>query len=70
VIQNNSLKDISSSLDGLYFYNESNYYAIEGTEVNYGCQNTITHILVSKESTTCTKNGLWSSSQPYCYGMA
>jgi hypothetical protein len=64
-----SNQTIISSLDGLYFYNESNYYAIEGTEVHYGCQNPITDILVGKESRTCAKNGLWSSSQPYCYGM-
>lgn len=65
----NSNETIVSSLDGLYFYNESHYYAIEGSETHYVCMNPTTHIMVGKESRICSKDGLWSGAEPYCYGI-
>jgi len=65
----NSNETIISSLDDVYFYNESIYYAIEGTKVVYGCQNPMTNILVGKESRICLMNEVWTDSEPHCYGM-
>jgi len=71
----NLLKDSNSneikirSLDDIHFYNKSTYYAIEGTKVVFGCQNTITDILVGTESRVCLKDGTWSNSVPHCYRM-
>ncbi|CAG2110691.1 unnamed protein product, partial [Medioppia subpectinata] len=58
---------VITSLDKLYFFNESEYYAIEGSEVNYGCSNPSNDILVGKESRLCMKSGVWMGAEPYCY---
>jgi hypothetical protein len=31
--------------------------------------NPTTHIMVGKESRICSKDGLWSGAEPYCYGI-
>ena len=56
-----------SSFEGLYFFNESLFYAIEGTEVNYVCFNPSTDILVGKEKRECLKTGKWTGTEPHCY---
>lgn len=55
-------------LDGLYFVNESRYYAIEGTTATYGCANATQAILLGKETRQCNKNGTWSGAKPTCQG--
>ncbi|HEY6437407.1 MAG TPA: CCP domain-containing protein [Ignavibacteriaceae bacterium] len=65
----NSNQTVISSYDGLYFFNESIYYAHEGTQVHYGCVNPGLDILVGKETRVCFKNGSWSGAEPYCYGI-
>ncbi|CAG2170653.1 unnamed protein product [Oppiella nova] len=62
-----SNQTVITSMDGLYFFNESQYYAVDGTEVNYGCANPGSDILVGKESRHCLKTGVWSGNEPYCY---
>ena len=60
-------KTAINSLEGLYFFNESQYYAIERTEVTYGCENSLLDIMVGKENRVCLKNGSWTGMEPYCY---
>ena len=66
LVGKHSNQTVVTSLEGLYFFNQSVYYAVEGTEVNYGCANP-TDNLVGKGSRLCLKTGLWSGSEPYCY---
>jgi len=65
----NSNQTVINSYDGLYFFNETQYYAYEGTEAHYGCPNPSSDILVGKENRICLKNGTWSGGEPHCYGM-
>jgi len=64
----NSNEILINSYDGLYFFNETQYYAYKGTEVHYGCVNPSSD-LIGKVIRTCLKNGSWSNAEPYCYGM-
>lgn len=59
-----------NTFDGLYFFNDSNFYAVEGTEVNYGCLNPSTDILVGNEKRVCLKSGNWSGTEPHCYSKS
>ncbi|CAG2170578.1 unnamed protein product [Oppiella nova] len=53
-----SNQTVVTSMDGLYFYNESQYYAVDGTEVSYGCANPGAGILVGKGGRHCLKTGI------------
>ncbi|XP_054163883.1 uncharacterized protein LOC128961651 [Oppia nitens] len=58
---------IITSLDGLYFFNDTQYYAIENTDINFGCKYPSSDVLVGKEKRICLKTGQWSGSDIYCY---
>jgi len=64
----NSNHTVINSLDGLYFFNKTQFYAYEGTEVDYTCAKS-SDDLVGKQSTTCLKKGVWSNAMYICYGM-
>ena len=70
MISSNSTQTVITSFDGLYFFNQTQYYAMEGTVVNYGCSNPSQDLLVGKESRHCLKSGIWSGTEPYCYSKS
>ena len=49
----------------VYYYNESDWFAIEGTKAHFRCKDE-TQISVGKETRVCGKDGQWSDSLPNC----
>jgi len=59
---------IINSFNRLYFLNETEYYAYEGTEVEYICLKS-SNDFIGKRNMTCLKNGVWNGPMYNCYGM-
>lgn len=66
--EDDSDKVLVHALEGVYFVDDQEYYAVNGSVAIYSCTNSSTDIMVGKGSRHCDGDGgLWSGSRPVCY---
>ena len=53
--------------ENVYYFNESKWYAIDGTTVTYQCSEPQTQVLLGDAIHVC-RNGEWVGTSPNCLG--
>ena len=54
--------------DGVYYFNETEWYAIDRTTVTYQCSEPRNQVLLGDAIHVC-KNGQWIGTEPNCLGQ-
>ncbi|XP_054154301.1 uncharacterized protein LOC128952867 [Oppia nitens] len=72
VLNNNNMNPVYKIVrfDDVYYYNNTQWYAIEGTTVSYQCSSRLTQVLLGDSRHVCGKNGQWIGSEPNCFDLS
>jgi len=57
-----------SEVDDVFYFNETQWFAIDGSKIKYSCNDPDNQILLGDSIHKC-KSGAWIGRKPHCFGL-